>query len=469
MSNVNKPNRRFRLELPGRRDLAAAWWSASLRARAPAVGNDLIGRWAPAPLVWAGAAGLVGAAGLTASGCAELFEEDGQPSSMQVAQALQREQGWTAGEPAALYFPDAQQTDVAGGADWRAAMATLALRLAPAEPRWQPFYDPTLFQALQAPRNADLRMLMQPVFSPAMAVASRRGEGVLSLFVDGSCRNDVALVIDVPGPEAVALAAALAPCFDPVFAFDNWPHPRGIVPSHLTLGAALYYLPWFERERSGRAADAAPMFIFDRQRLAPYVDDSKWFDNRYLAGLPPREVFEAAGIRHILYVVPDGQVDAEADDLNDDMVGLDRGGIDVRLLALSDFSETPLPGWSEDELPSPDPDPTAPPPPPDPQPQFSFGFYFGGSARTHACFWDWYGWRAWRGRPLPPPHNPPPLPPSLRPRATFHPAPRPTFSGGSGWHGTPTGGGARGGIWRGAPVGRSGSLGRAHFGGGMSG
>src|SRR5262249_45196160 len=148
----------------------------------------------------------------------------------------------------------------------------------------------------------------------------------------------------------------------------------------------LYYLPWFERERAGRTArggDAAPMFIFDRQRLAPYVDDSKWFDNRYLAGLPPREALEAAGIRHVLYVVPDDQVDAEADDLNDDMVGLDRAGIDVRLLALSDFSETPLAGWPEDE-PPPDPDPTAPPPPPPaPQPQFSFRFYFGGSARRH--------------------------------------------------------------------------------------
>lgn len=455
--------------LPGRRDLAAAWWSASLRARAPV---GLLARWSspPATIVWAGAAGLAGGAGL--GGCAELLA-DNQPSSMEAARDAQREQGWAAGEPAVLYFPDAQETDVTGGADWRAALSTLATRLAPAQARWLPFYDPTLFQALQAPRNADLRLLMKPVFSPAMAIASRRGEGMLSLFADGGCRNDVALVIDVPGPEAVALAAALAPCFDPVFAFDNWPHPRGLVPSHLTLGAALYYLPWFERERPGRAADAAPMFILDRQRLAPYVDDSKWFDNRYLAALPPADVFKAAGIRHILYVVPDGAVDVEADDLNDDIVGLDRAGVDVRLLALSDFSDTPLPGWPGDDD---DADDQVERSPPDP-PQLSFQVYFfGGSRRAHDCFWDWYGWRAWRGRPLTPPAAvAPSVPPPLRPRALFHPVPRATlWSSSSGWHGggahsgwRGTTGGWRGttGGWRGAPGGRSGSLGRAGLGG----
>src|SRR5262249_60924125 len=141
--------------------------------------------------------------------------------------------------------------------------------------------------ALRALRSADLRLLMRPVFSPAMAIASRRGESLLSLFAEEGCRNDVAIVVDIAGPEAVALAAALAPCFDPVFAFDNWPHPRGIVPSHVTLGAALYYLPWFERERQQRAPDAAPMFIFDRQRLAPYVAESNWFAHRSLPPLPP--------------------------------------------------------------------------------------------------------------------------------------------------------------------------------------
>jgi len=454
---------RWKIELPGRRELAAAWWSASLRPRLPA-GAGLIGRWSPPPIIWASAVGMAAGPGL--GGCAGLLEQDGQPSSTEIAQQLQRDQGWTTGEPATLYFQNVQQTDVAGGPDWRATMSTLPLRLAPAEARWQPFYDPTLFQALSAPRNADLRMIMQPVFSPEMARASRRGEALLSLFAEEGCRNDVAVVIDIPGPEAVALAAALAPCFDPVFAFDNWPHPRGVVPSHLTLGTALYYLPWFERERPRRSPDAAPMFVFDRQRLVPYVDDSKWFDNRYFAGLPPFEALQAAGIRHILYVAPDADVATEADDLNEDFVELDRAGIDFRLLALSDFSETPLPGWLDDDDTAPPPDPAPPSPP---QISLQVQLYFGGSPRTHACFWDWYGWR---GRPVAG-RLAPSLPTPLRPRATFHPIGRPTFGSGSGWHGTPTGAGSgwrgtpggAGSGWHGTPAGRSGSLGRASFGG----
>ena len=64
-----------------------------------------------------------------------------------------------------------------------------------------------------------------------MALAHRRGEALLlAAHREGACRTDVALVLDLPGPEAVAVAAALAPCFDPVFVFDNWPHPLGVVP-----------------------------------------------------------------------------------------------------------------------------------------------------------------------------------------------------------------------------------------------
>jgi hypothetical protein len=242
----------------------------------------------------------------------------------------------------------------------------------------------------------------------------------------------------------VALAAALAPCFDPVFLLDNWPHPAGVVPSHLTLGAALYYLPAFERARASRPAVAPPVFVVDRLRLTPYTDDGSRFDNRYWAGLPPRDALLAAGIRHLLYAAPDETTRLDAHDLNDDLVAVDRGGIDVKVLALSDFSETPLPGWLEE------------PPPPrvalNVQGQIrlpSLRFYFGGSPATHRCFWAWYGWA---GRP-PGTAPAPPVPPPLIHRSQFNPPPNPTFA--SGFHGTPV-------------VSRSGSLGRAHF-GGMSG
>ena len=427
-----------------RRELLAGWWVATLRTLGP-------GR------LLAGAAPVAGT-GLLAGGCAHLFEE--APGSPHDALEQQQEGGWDVGsEGQTLTFPHAVDTDVSGTTTWRAAMGTLPLRLAPREPHWLPYYDPTLFQALQAPGSSDLQMMMRPISSPTMAVALARGQSLASLFVDeAGCRNDVALVIDLPGPESVALAAALASCFDPVFVLDNWPHPAGVVPSHLTLAAALYYLPLFARARVSSQPGAAPAFVLDRHRLSPYSDDANAFDNRYLVGLPPRHALAAAGIRHVLYVTPDDQQVYETDDLNDDLVALDQGGIDVKVLAMTDFAETPLPGWLDEldliaELePEPEPDAGVAH-----QLPLDLRFYFGGSRHAHRCFWPWYGWPrspgAFAGRPVPR------VPPRLVPRAMFRPAPRwsvaPRFRGGS-WRAHGSGGG-----WRA----RGGSFGRTSWGG----
>jgi hypothetical protein len=422
----------------GRRDLfAAAWWSASLRPLQP--------------VAWAGAAGLV------FGGCAELIAEMPQDEG-HAALEQQQAGGWNVGgEGLALAFPGAQPADISGGAGWSGALLSLAGRLGPTSARWAPYYNPTLFQSLEAPRNADLRAVMRPIFTPEMALASRRGEVLASLLnADGVCRNDVAVVLDLAGPEAVAVAAALAPCLDPVFVLDNWPHPAGVVPAHLTLAAALYFLPAFERAAPARSPAAAPVFVLDRQRLAPYVDDAGQFDNRYLASLPPREALQAAGIRQVLYVTPDDRVTMEADDLNDDLVAFDREGLDVKMLALADFSERPLPDW------------------PDIAPcggaAVALGpgqLYFGGSPGAQSCFTFWYGWQPPSGSlalnlsPAPRP----PIPVRLAPRCRFHPAPRASVSLG----GHPSmGGGWRGGGWHGGGwhfAGRSGSMGRVHFGG----
>jgi hypothetical protein len=418
--------------------MSASWWRASLRARPLA---RLLSGWS-APLIWTGA-------GLTTSGCADILSES-EPDRAQASLETQQQDGWSVGdEGQPLAFPGAQPVDISGGVGWREALSSLAPRLAPTEPRWSPYYVPTLFQSLEAPRSADLRAAISPIFTSEMAVASRRGEAMLSLFLDnGICRSDVAVVLDVAGPEAVALAAALAPCFDPVFVLDNWPHPNGVVPAHLTLGAALYFLPSFDRARPTRSASAAPLFVLDRQRLAAYTDDAGLFDNRYFAGLPSREALQAAGIRQLLYVTPD-EVSMDADDLNGDLVALDTGGIDVKMLALSDFSQTPLPGWPSQPVPGCSPAPLSP----GPQPRY----YFGGSPGSQGCFPWWYGWR------FPSPqasggHWAPFIPPRLAPRCQFHPVARAVLPmavgprGSGGWHPVSNG------------FGRSGSLGRAHGG-----
>lgn len=421
--------------------MSVSWWRASLRLRPLA---SLLGGW-PAPLLWTSAT--------LGSGCAEVWAQD---QDTRPALQSQQNDGWSVGdEGLPLAFPGAQAADVTGGAGWQQALTNLAARMTPAQARWQPYYVPALFQSLEDVRSNDLRFAIRPVFTPEMAVAGQRGEALLSLLMeDGVCRRDVALVLDVPGPQAVALAASLTRCFDPVFVFDNWPHPRGVVPAHLTLGAALYYLPVFERARTDRAlATAAPMFVLDRQRLSPYDDDASQFDNRYFAGLPAPEALQAAGIRHVLYVTPDQQVTLDADDLNDDLVALDQGGIDVKMLALSDFSETLLPGWLDAASPQCPPAPLAGP----------RRFYFGGSPTTHGCFTWWYGWRAPSLPSLIPTGGaqPIPIPPSLAPRCRFRPATRPCH-GMLGMHGGS--GGGRGSGFHFGSFGHGGSMGRAHGG-----
>jgi hypothetical protein len=411
-----------------------SWWRASLPTR------SLLGvlrGWTPTA--------AVAGAGLVLGGCGEVLSQTPDEAS---AAALedQRNLGWdVGGEGRPLAFPGAQAADVSGAAGWREAMPTLALRLSPGNARWAPYYSPALFQSLETPRSAELRFVMRPIFTPEMALAHRRGEALLSLLVEqGLCRTDVALVLDLPGPESIAVAAALGPCFDPVFVFDNWPHPLGVVPAHLTLGAAIYFLPAFERDRRARvgaAFAAPPVFVLDRLRLAPYEEDAEQFDNRYFAALPSPEALRAAGIRHLLYVTPDDQVTLEADDVNDDLVEIDGGGVDVKMLALSDFSEAPLPGWPQDPGCAPGGVATA----------SSSPLYFGGSPSAQACFSFWYGLR------FPSPGFVLPQPPlRLVGRSSFRPRPRPTFAGGAAHaHG-----------WRTGVFGfsRSGSLGRVHSG-----
>jgi len=71
-----------------------------------------------------------------------------------------------------------------------------------------------------------------------MQNAYRAGKALASLFAGVPPHTMV--IVDLPGPEAMAFAAGMAELFDPCFTFENWPHPRGVVPAHLTLAAAAF-------------------------------------------------------------------------------------------------------------------------------------------------------------------------------------------------------------------------------------
>jgi hypothetical protein len=253
---------------------------------------------------------------------------------------LQRKEGWDVGEPGgSLAFTDQVAQDADGLDTWRAALDDLPAVMAPLGAAWQPFAVSTLAQVLAQPASARLRAAMRPIHSTAMDAAYGRGLALRGLFESVGWPKDTAIVVDLPGPDAVAVAAALSDKFDPVFTFDNWPHPLGVVKSHLTLGALLFHAPQLRKNRAVRTPGEAPAFVLDRNRLAPYKDEPGQFDNRYLAKLPSPAVLKAQGIKHILYVTPDERQLKELDDLNEEMVAFDRAGVDVKIVPLTEFKE----------------------------------------------------------------------------------------------------------------------------------
>ena len=98
--------------------------------------------------------------------------------------------------------------------------------LRPTRAEYAPWYVPTLFQSPSAlprtrpleetTRATPLNEVLVPIFSPAMDTAYRRGKALASLFQGES--TGAMVVVDLPGPEAVAFAAGAAAALDPVFA-----------------------------------------------------------------------------------------------------------------------------------------------------------------------------------------------------------------------------------------------------------
>jgi hypothetical protein len=316
------------------RSFGARWWRESLATSRLARGG------------LAGTFGLLGGAAMTLPGCFNYAEpatdttvagQRGDEMDTSVdALALQKEQGWDVGQPGGtLPFADSSVEDVAGTQDWRSGMERLATTLHPPAPALQPYYVPTLFQALIGKAGQRLRAVMRPIHNDDMDRDFARGLALREAFGAAGFPSDTALVIDAPGPRSVALAAALADHFTPVFTFGNWPHPLGVVPAQETLAATLFYLPAFSAGQSARAIDAPPMFVLDANRLLPYRDADSQFDNRYFVQLPQAAALQALGVSHVLYVSADGH--QELDDLNAALVDLQHNGVDVQMVALGDF------------------------------------------------------------------------------------------------------------------------------------
>ena len=171
-----------------------------------------------------------------------------------------------------------------------------------------------------------------------MDAAYRRGKALATLFDaahhDGT--TSIAVIVDLPGPEAVAFAAGACTALDPVFLFDNWPHPRGVVPAHLTLAAARITSrssqraktrPRARRRCSSSIARASPRTPTTRRSSTTATSRA----------CRARPVLAKLGVTHVLYVAPT-DADRELDDLNDDFVYTVKQGAQLKALGVTAFA-----------------------------------------------------------------------------------------------------------------------------------
>ncbi len=274
---------------------------------------------------------LLASAGIVASCGSE------DPEVERDALDLQQKEGWNVGSTdRMLALANTSATDSQGTLDWSTYLEPAALLKAytPHNAAWQPFMVPTLVQALA---QKTLRGQIKPVHSRSMEEAYARGRGMREILNSSKNAPNTMIVVDLPGPEAVAYAAALSDIADPIITFDNWPHPLGVVPSQATLGAMLYYAAEVSANNAKRPANAPAVLILDSNRLAAFNDPDNEFDNRYLAKIPSVDKLSAQKISAVLYAVPDNSRSTELDDINEDFAAYRDKGLTVSMVTLTDF------------------------------------------------------------------------------------------------------------------------------------
>jgi hypothetical protein len=306
--------------------VGARWWQDSV--------VDPVGR-RHAILTMLAVGGTIALGGVVVEACGLTTT-----SSRQNSLALQRKYGWSFGaETDDLVF-----NGVSTEPFDPARLTHMVADLAPRVPLDRPFYVQTLFESPtalpQSPPDeptASLASTLRPISTSSMQDAFQTAQAKAQML---AAVPGVALAVDLNGPESVAFAAGASALFDPVFLFDNWPHPRGVVPAHLTLAAAAYYQPMLAQAAQSGPRDSPPMFVLDRQRLNTYVDDAQKFDNRWVARMPGVTALKSLGVKRLIYISSGGIT--EADDLNDDFVAYVAGGVAITILVLSDIEASIL-------------------------------------------------------------------------------------------------------------------------------
>ncbi|NUO47301.1 MAG: hypothetical protein HOV80_00435 [Polyangiaceae bacterium] len=348
--------------------VGARWWNRSV-----VESSATTGRRVALGILAFSVVGVVGLCGVAAVGASRVVADDEDSKEESKASLkLQQDLGWNFDVPTQTVAFDAAYTKEYA----RSALATLVSDLTPSRSELAPYYVPTLFQSPEAlpniklpdGSNENIRPIaeaLRPIRTPSMIEAEARGRAFGRVMA--AAPEPVLAIVDIEGPDAVAFAAGAAEKMDPVFVFDNWPHPYGVVKAHLTLAAAVYHQPAFAAAKTARAVNAPPLFVLDRGRLATYTDSPTQFDNRYVAKLPAGDWIRAqlSAVKRVLYVPPSGADPVESADLRPIFADYRTQGLDVRAVADASFFR----GAGGDET-----------------------YYFGGSPEREEAFYWHYGW-----------------------------------------------------------------------------
>jgi hypothetical protein len=318
----------------------------------------------------------------------------------------QKKGGWDVGDTAVtLTVQNATQTDSENSAGWKEFKDPKRLleTMRPKNATYRQWEMPTLIQSLE---QLSLAQQMKPVSNGMSQETYKKARALGSLVTSVENPEKTMLLVDMPGAACVAAAAGMSEWVEPICFFDNWPHPRGVVKSEQVLGSLLYYAAEFAKQKAKRSDKAPGAIILDSNRLTPFTNPDKEFDNRYFAILPSAEDLKKAGVERVVYVTEKAQ-QQESDDLNEYAVGYAEAGIDVSSMALAEIQKDP------EHKPEPGTeDPTD-------------GYYYGGSHRTHTHFYSHYPMFIW----MPMPHYgwSRPVGPAPARRPAYRPTRRPTM------------------------------------------
>ena len=195
---------------------------------------------------------------------------------------------------------------------------------APEGAPWSPWVKPVLFAAGSAVRDGAL-----PVWQAAQERARTLWKPAAS--------SDTALVLDLPGPLALALALECGALgWRPVPLFNSCTGPEALVDNEplragLVAGAGLL---------GGLAAAAAPAFVLDANRTAGQAAPKR-FDNRWIVfpqDFPSAARLLASGLRRVC-LVQEGRRDVRSD-LAHVLLRWQQAGLEI--LAI-DVAGTPTP------------------------------------------------------------------------------------------------------------------------------